>query len=75
MDAHRAQIAQIWIDSIFEARQAKEGGIVRRAIHSVEENASEKLLLDAVRKRGFHLVRTESQYLVFCNNGLMKLLI
>jgi hypothetical protein len=68
-------LSQQWIDAIFDAKEAKEGGVVRRAVDSVQKNASEELLVDAVKARSFHVVRTETQYVVLCNSGEIKLLV
>lgn len=55
-----------WIEQIFQAGQASKQGVVRRSVKSVQECASEKSLLDAVKNRGFHMARTRGQYIIFC---------
>lgn len=64
-----------WIDAIFEAQQAKRDGIVRRSRKSVMKFSSEAELIETTKAREFHLIRTEKQYLIFCNDGDMKILI
>jgi hypothetical protein len=66
---------QDWINRIFDETRAKEGGIVRRSIATVKKAGSEELLVEAVKARKFHLVLTETDYLIFCNSGLMKILV
>lgn len=61
-----------WISQIFQAKVAKNGGLVRRKITSVEKHASEERLLFAVKKRGFHMVRIGDWYVVLCNEGDVK---
>jgi hypothetical protein len=68
-------LSEQWIEAIFDARQASDGGIVRRSIRTVQNGASEELLVKAVKSRGFHVVRTETQYVIFCNSGEIKLLV
>ena len=58
-----------WINQVFEAGQANKFGIVRRAVHSVDQFASEKELVAEIKKRGFHLVRSQGQYIIFCHKG------
>lgn len=64
-----------WTSQIFDSKQAKNEGIVRRSIESVRKFSSEAELLDAVKERGYHLIRTEKQYIILCNTGIIKLLI
>ena len=61
-----------WINQIFNAAQTHKNGIVRRSKATVDKYASEAELLAAVqnfRKAGyeFHLIRSGSQYVIFCN--------
>jgi hypothetical protein len=68
-------LRQASIDKIFDEGQAQNGGVVRRSIASVKKADSEELLVEAVKERGFHLVKTETQYLIFCRTGAMNLTI
>jgi hypothetical protein len=63
-----------WIEQIFDAKQARNGGIVRRSRKSVAMNASEAELISAVQRRGFHIVRTGKQYVIFCDGGDVRLI-
>jgi hypothetical protein len=63
-----------FIKQIFAAAAASKGGIVRRSRASVKKYASFRQLRAAVKKRGFHLLRSGGQYIVFCNKGDFKLL-
>lgn len=62
-----------FINQIFEAKVVGKGGIVRRKIASVEKYASFKYLMKEVEIRGFHLIQTGDQYVIFCNPGNFKL--
>lgn len=62
-----------FINHIFEAKAAKNGGIVRRKIANVEKFASIQYLIQEVKERGFHLIEIEDQFVIFCNNGCFKL--
>lgn len=65
---------QSWIDRIFDAKQAKNGGIVRRSIKTALRFTTEAALIAAVLARGFHIVRAEKQYIIFCGGGHFELL-
>jgi hypothetical protein len=62
----------VWIEKIFAAKAAQNGGIVRRKVSNVEKYASEWELKSAVKARGFHLVRCGDQYVILCNRGTIK---
>ncbi len=62
-----------WIDQIFDAKIVKKDGIVRRKRSAVSKHASFDELLDQVKERGYHLVETGDQYVVFCNKGALKI--
>lgn len=65
--------AQAWIAQIFDAKQVKSGGVVRRSRADVQKYASFKLLKSEVLKRGFHLIRTGDQYVVLCHKGDIRI--
>lgn len=57
-----------FINNIFRAANAKEGGVVRRSKVDVHRNASFDALAKEAKKRDFHLLETTDQYIVVCNN-------
>ena len=63
----------VWIRDIFNAKQAITGGIVRRSIRSVKRYASVAALKAAVQRRGFHMIISGRQFVVFCNDGSLKI--
>jgi len=63
-----------WIRQIFAAKAARSGGIVRRKVYSVKKYASQKALRDEVKRRGFHMLRIEDQYLISCNKGYFRVI-
>lgn len=63
-----------WINQWFSANAAQTGGVVRRKVASVHKYASRKLLLRAVRQRGWHLILNGDQYVVLCNKGNTRIL-
>ena len=67
-------MAGAWVKQIFKAKAAKNGGIVRRQVTSVQKHASEAELKAEVKRRGFHMVRSGHQYGIVCNTGQFKLI-
>jgi hypothetical protein len=61
-----------WIQQIFRAKAARNGGIVRRKVESVKKYASLAQLRAEVRRRRFHMLQTGDQYLIICNDGFFK---
>lgn len=62
-----------FVNDMFRAKAAKNGGIVRRKIANVQKYASLQYLLKDVEARGFHLIETGDQYVVICNPGNFRL--
>lgn len=63
-----------WVLQIFQAQAARNGGIVRRSIQSVLTHASHAILEAEVRRRGFHLVESGGQYVIFCHQGHFQMI-
>ena len=74
MAKRKIRTGKAWIDQIFKAKAVKKGGTLRRKKASVEKYASEKLLIDEVKRRGFNLITIGDQYLILCNKGEFKLI-
>jgi hypothetical protein len=62
-----------WIDRVFSAK-ATQGGVLRRAIGWVATEVGHDRFADKVRRRGFHLVVTQSQNIAICNPGPVRML-
>ncbi len=69
----RVPSAHAWISQIFSSQAARNGGIVRRKIASVIEYASVDLLHAEVIRRGFHMVESGDQFVIFCHRGDLKI--
>lgn len=63
-----------YIKRMFEATTARNGGIVRRKIANIKKYASVRYLLEEVEARGFHIIETGDQYVIFYNSESLKLL-
>ncbi len=58
-----------WCARVFDARAARTGGIVRRAVRDVEREIGRASFVDEVSRRGFHLIECGGQFIVICNAG------
>jgi hypothetical protein len=66
--------ASAWVQQIFLAQAASNGGILRRKIASVVQFASSADLEAEVKRRGFHMVETGDQYVIFCHTGNFRMI-
>lgn len=61
------------VDLVFSSKAA-QGGVVRRAIGWVATEVGHDRFAEEVRRRGFHLLLTQTQYIVICNAGPVRML-
>src|SRR5579862_7173214 len=67
-------LTSAWVEQIFYSIASGTGGIVRRSISDVQRYASVEELIWAVKARGFHMIQTDDQFVIFCNDGGIKLI-
>jgi len=63
-----------WTLQIFGANAAKQGGVVRRSMADLKKFGSPAFLKKEAIKRGFHIIRTGDQVVVFCNRGDLRII-
>lgn len=63
-----------WIRSVFSARAASEGGIVRRQTRDTDRIIGRDRFLAELDRRGFRAVENACQTVIFCNCEPAKLL-
>ncbi len=66
--------ADIWMQKIFDAKAACEGGVVRRSTRDVERIVGLARFLGEVKRRGYHAVENSGQIVIFCNNDRVQVL-
>ena len=69
----RAPSPRSWINQIFDCHAAHNGGVVRRQIASVIDYASIDMLRAEVLRRGYHMIESGDQFVIFCNEGDLKI--
>ena len=62
-----------WINLVFSAKAA-HGGVVRRAVGWVATEVGHDRFIAEVRRRGYHLLVTQTQYIIVCNSGPVRML-
>jgi hypothetical protein len=63
-----------WTESLFNAKSARQGGVVRRAVRDVEREVGRAAFELEVRRRGFHLIEVAGQFVVICQPGRINLI-
>ncbi len=66
--------ADVWMQQIFDAKSARQGGVVRRKLRDVERNVGLDVFLREIQRRGFHAVENSGQVVIFCNNAPIQVL-
>ncbi len=65
---------EFWLQQVFEAKAAQQGGVVRRKLSDVDRTVGREAFIAEIRRRGFHAVENSGQVVVFCNNAPIDLL-
>ncbi len=65
---------QNWLDQVFSSFKSGEAGAVRRRIQDVEAECGRAALELAVRKRGWHLIETDRDFIILCTTGAFKII-
>jgi hypothetical protein len=68
------RISPKWSDKVFSAKAVADRGVVRRAIRDVERDIGRAAFELEVRRRGFHLIECETQFVVICNPGRINVI-
>lgn len=63
-----------WLAAVFAAKACQRGGILRRAIRDVHREVGRDAFIAAVRRHGWHLIEADGQYIVFCNQGDIRII-
>jgi hypothetical protein len=58
---------ETWLAQLFSAKSARNGGVVRRSIRDVERKIGRRILELEVRRRGFHLIESATQFIIICD--------
>jgi len=68
------ELGRDWLDQMFRAKSAANGGVLRRRVADVEREIGRAALELEVRRRGFHMVEFHGHFVVFCSNEPLQLI-
>ena len=66
--------ADIWMQKGFDAKAAREGGVVRRGTRDVERIVRLARFPGELKRRGYHAVENSGQIAISCNNDRVQVL-
>ena len=73
--AKRLLPPEIWMQQIFDAKAAREGGVVRRKKRDIDMNVGWVTFERELIRRGYHAVENGGQVVIFCNNEPIRVLV
>jgi hypothetical protein len=76
MNMHAPPIPpDLWLRQVFSSQSAREGGVVRRKVRDVEMILGRAALEAAVHRRGWHMIENAGQFVIFCNQDPIRLVV
>lgn len=67
------EVTPAWIDNLFAADSAQNGGVVRRDVEFVKsQSGGLQRLIQEAQKKNFHVIETGEQIVVLCHDGSMQ---
>jgi hypothetical protein len=57
----------IWMQQVFDAKAAREGGTVRRSLRDIDRTVGRTAFLREIERRGYQAVENSGQIVIFCN--------
>jgi len=64
---------QEWLDQIFSAKSAMQGGVVRRKVRDVDRLVGRSLFREELRRRGYRAIENNGTYVIFCNRAPLRI--
>lgn len=66
---------EIWMQQVFEAKAARQGGVVRRSRRDIDRTVGWSMFEAELMRRGFHAVENSGKVVIFCNNAPIQVLV
>ena len=63
-----------WLDQIFSAKSALQGGVVRRKVRDIDRLVGRPLFREELRKRGYRAIEDNGNFVIFCNRAPLRIL-
>tara|TARA_R110002033_G_scaffold12490_1_gene37786 strand:+ start:21822 stop:22058 length:237 start_codon:yes stop_codon:yes gene_type:complete len=64
-----------YVLEIFSTQSARRGAVIRRKIRDIERYVGRDAFLREVQRRGYHAIENAGQFIVFCNNEPIRVLL
>lgn len=62
-----------WLEQWFDKTDAaKNGKVIRRSAHDVDQYSSIEEVVEEARSRSWHVIETGDQVVVLCNSGELR---
>jgi len=72
--SHIRPLGADWLDQIFRAKAAMNGGVIRRRVADVEREIGRAAFELEVRKRGFHLIECDGTFAILCSAAPLQII-
>ncbi|MEL6563685.1 MAG: N-(5'-phosphoribosyl)anthranilate isomerase [Pseudomonadota bacterium] len=63
-----------WLDKIFSAKSALQGGVVRRKVRDIDRLVGRPLFREELRKLGYRAIENNGNFVIFCNRAPLRIL-
>lgn len=63
-----------WLDQIFSAKSALQGGVVRRKVRDIDRLVGRPLFREELHKRGYRAIENNGNFVIFCNRAPLRIL-
>ncbi|MEO1778383.1 MAG: N-(5'-phosphoribosyl)anthranilate isomerase [Pseudomonadota bacterium] len=63
-----------WLDQIFSAKSALQGGVVRRKVRDIDRLVGRPLFREELRRRGYRAIENNGNFVIFCNRAPLRIL-
>lgn len=74
-DVKRLIPPEVWMQQIFDAKAARQGGVVRRSRRDIDRTVGLPMFEAELHRRGYHAVENSGQVVIFCNNAPIRVLV
>jgi hypothetical protein len=67
-DLPQSMSPENWLLHLFSSQAAREGAVIRRKARDVDRYVGRQAFIDEMRRRGFPVVESAGQFVIFCNH-------
>lgn len=63
---------EIFYDTLFSSRAARDGHVVRRKVRDVERYVGREAFLTEMKRRGYPVLENAGQFVIICNQAPIR---